>query len=59
MSIRVKIRMSKIMHTPIKVGRRTYTNCRILHSLLSAKQIDTLKKLMEINNCSQKHTVNV
>ena len=59
MSIRVKIRMSKIMHTPIKVGRRTYANCRILHSLLSAKQIDTLKKLMEINNCSQKHTVNV
>ena len=41
MSVRVKIRMSKIM--------RTYTNCRILHTLLSVKQIDTLKKLMKIN----------
>ena len=41
MSIRVKIRMSKIM--------RTYTNWQILHTLLSAKQMDTLKKLMEIN----------
>ena len=56
MTIRVKIRMSKIMHTLIKVGRRMYANCRLLHTLLSAKQIDTLKKLMEINNCSQKHT---
>ena len=58
MTIRVKIRMSKIMHTLIKVGRRMYANCRLLHTLLSAKQIDTLKKLMEINNCSQKHTEN-
>ena len=41
MSIRVKIRMSKIM--------RTNTNWQILHTILSVKQIDTLKKLMEIN----------
>ena len=35
MSVHVNVHMSKIMHTPIKVGIRTYTmyaNCQTLRS---------------------------
>ena len=44
MSVRVYVRMSKIMHMPIKVGVRTYAAHAICQTLIAYKIWEKVKK---------------
>ena len=50
MSVRVNVRMSKIMRTPKKVGLRTYTTYANCQTLLLKLGVLAMKKLGMLDN---------